>query len=427
MSESDIFDTSTTHDAAANGFGEPLLLKITARARLYRVARAGKSFIIKTTKDNSGAELSMLKREYELSLGCDHPHIIHVYTYDEQTPVGPGIVMEYIEGRTLAEWLAESPSKEARRRIFGELLAAVGYMHRRGLLHNDLKPENILIARADDSLKIIDFGLSDDDAHYLARTLGCTPRYASPELRERRPLDARSDIYSIGVIMESLWGGGCRRIASKCTRSNREERYADIGQLQRAWDNRRRPLRVAVLLLLAALLLLPTVLYVREQRNRTASELLADENIGRLERLYRSVVDSVERARMDAERAEARRQHLLKTVEQAAERLCRLYADSVAEAHYLQFAYRVLYNYTVDFQHLRERICDTVSDSELKDAAASRMVRLQESTYKRLYETASRYPDYGKVCSEEEIAFYNELIGQGKPFTPYVGDPSHDR
>ena len=74
-------------------------------SRLYRVSKAGKYLVIKTTKDNSAMQLAMLKREYELSIKLDHYHLPHFYTYDTNTPVGPGFVMEYIDGRNLTQFL----------------------------------------------------------------------------------------------------------------------------------------------------------------------------------------------------------------------------------------------------------------------------------------------------------------------------------
>lgn len=427
MTESDIFSTATASDESTGGFCEPYLLKTTMRARLYRVSRAGKYFVIKTTKDNSGAEYAMLRREYELSIGCDHPHIIHIYTFEEQTPVGAGIVMEYVEGCTMTEWLAENPAKESRRRIFGELLSAVGYMHHRGVLHNDLKPDNILIARADDSLKIIDFGLSDDDAHYLARTLGCTPLYASPELRERRLLDARSDIYSVGMIMGELFGNSYRRIAGRCTRPNPDMRYGDIGQLQTAWANRNRSWRRAAAAVIAAMILLPTALFVREHRQRTAAESAAVRreaelhvNIEQLQTRYGNMADSAARVRLDAERAAAAERHLFSALGNHSGKLYRHAADSIAASRYSQFAFLHLYNYATDFQRMRLAFCDTISDPQLKDAAASRLVRIGESDYQRLLDAVNLLPDYKAVCSDDEIRFYNDLLTNGHTWRPYA-------
>ena len=245
-----------------NDFHDPKLLITTANMQLYRISKQGKHFLIKTTKDNSERQLQMLKREYELSIGCAHPHIVHVYTYEENLEVGPAIVMEYIDGCTLEEYLVGNTSKKERNRLFEELLSAVGYLHKHGIIHNDLKPENILISHTDHSLKLIDFGLADSDSHFALKRLGCTPRYASPELRaQSRNIDARSDIYSIGVIMQQLVGNSA--IAKRCTQGNPNKRYANIEALQRAWRNRHRPYFVVAAVVLLLMIALPTILYSR--------------------------------------------------------------------------------------------------------------------------------------------------------------------
>lgn len=238
ISESELFV-----NVGNRGFHDFKLLKTTANARLYRASKQGKLFLIKTTKDNSERQLQMLKREHELSICCSHHHIVSVYTYEENLEVGEGIVMEYIEGCTLTGYLAKKRSRRERIRLFEELLSAVGYLHKQGIIHNDLKPDNILISHTDDSLKLIDLGLADNDAYYVLKTLGCTPRYASPELREQRgALDARSDIYSVGVIMRMLLGNSA--IARRCTRSNPDRRYSNVEALQKAWRNRYLPLYI---------------------------------------------------------------------------------------------------------------------------------------------------------------------------------------
>ena len=228
----------------------------------------------------------MLRREYEISIGCDNPNIVHVFTYERNLPEGEGIVMEYIEGRTLDEFLLEKPSLKTKQRIFGELLSAVNYLHKRGIIHNDLKPENILITRADNTLKIIDFGLADNDAFYVLKTLGCTQRYASPELlsqdvrtrlaTSKQKIDARSDIYSIGIIMRDIFDGRYKRIINKCIKENVGSRYSDISSLQRKWNDRNKVwkyLTVIVILLVAAF---PTYLYLSEE-NAERKEIAVKE------------------------------------------------------------------------------------------------------------------------------------------------------
>lgn len=273
--ESGIFEKEIFLQKDNDNFHDYKLLKTTAYSKLWRVSRDGKYFLIKTTKDNSEYQQKMLRREYEISIGCDNPNIVHVFTYERNLPEGEGIVMEYIEGRTLDEFLLEKPSLKSKQRIFGELLSAVNYLHKRGIIHNDLKPENILITRVDNTLKIIDFGLADNDAFYVLKTLGCTQRYASPELlsqdvrtriaTSKQKIDARSDIYSIGIIMREIFDGRYKRIINKCIKENVGSRYSDISSLQRKWNDRNKVwkyLAVIVILLVAAF---PTYLYLSEE------------------------------------------------------------------------------------------------------------------------------------------------------------------
>ena len=263
---------------------------------IYRTRKAGKFFILKTAGSSDARSLQLLRREYELNVRLSHPHIAGVYTFDENSPVGPAIVMEYLEGRTLDKFLKENPPKEARERVFLQLLDAVGYIHRCSLIHNDIKPGNIIITNKDNDLKLIDFGLSDDDSNYLEKNLGATESYASPELLAYRhadsaasespaastedpatantgssssaaplPLDSRSDIYSIGMIMKEIFPGRHKRIISRCTLKDREKRYSNTEELKRAWKNRNRSLYAFVATLLLALVILPTVLFLRER------------------------------------------------------------------------------------------------------------------------------------------------------------------
>ena len=213
---------------------DPVLVKAGEAFSLYRVARDGKYFIIKVATDRTGAMESLIRREYELSIGLSHPNIVNVFTYENVSPVGPGMLMEYIDGRSLAEFLAEKPSMQLRRRVLDQLLDAVAYIHRKGIIHNDLKPENILITRVDNTLKLIDFGLSENDAYYLTRNLGCTPAYASPELLNQQQTDSRSDIYSLGLLIRDILGGSKSRVWKKASHQIRDKRYSNVDQLQRA-------------------------------------------------------------------------------------------------------------------------------------------------------------------------------------------------
>ena len=219
--------------------GRYTIVSTIREGRLFLADRAGKRFVLKTARDAKGLE--MLKREYELSSRLQHPFIASALLWEDDSPVGPAIVIEYVRGRSLAEYLGEKPSLMARERIFDQILNAVGAIHRQSIIHNDIKPENILITEADDDVKIIDFGFADADSHFLEKSIGGTRQYASPELLANSTTDARSDIYSIGILMKDMFPGRYGSIARKCTCKAPERRYANVSDLRAAWERRHRP------------------------------------------------------------------------------------------------------------------------------------------------------------------------------------------
>lgn len=282
---------------------DPVLIKDGIVSCLYRVSRAGKYFIIKTAKGESGAYADLIRREYELSIALSHPYIVSVFTFEEITPVGPGIVMEYIDGCTLTEFLTQNPSKRLRQRLVEQLLDAVAYLHKKGIVHNDLKPDNILIGRVDNTLKIIDFGLSDNDADFLYKGLGCTPQYASPELKANKQTDCRSDIYSLGLLMRDILGKRYSAITSRACNPIPQKRYADVAQIQKAFSRRRNilPAIFGVLLLILAFCLYSTGSRLRalqsvqekaEQREHFADSICKDID-KRMAEIYEPVIDTL--------------------------------------------------------------------------------------------------------------------------------------
>ena len=387
--ESVILKHAPEQSESKRGFYDFKLLRATAYSLLYLACKEGKRFLIKTTKDNSERQIRQLRREYELSISCDHPHIIHTYTYEADLEVGAAIVMEYIEGRTLAEYLAENRQKKERERIFAELLSAVGYLHKRGVIHNDIKPENILIARADNSLKLIDFGLADSDAEYAMRTLGCTPRYASPELREQRSgIDARSDIYSIGVLMREMFGKRHRRIAERCCRTNPEERYENISALQRAWYNRNRPQRVLLGVIASLIFILPLLLWGQTKL---------------------------------AERNEMRERELLfQQIERDVEHIYATTADSISRAVFYEFANNHILSFWEELAKYQNDNIASIADAELNTLATNVYTHTLNKYHNRLWEQTNALPIMHKSnLTLTEQMFYESLLQERKPYRPY--------
>ncbi len=415
MQNSDLFTTEADSHPVVNGYHDPILLIVTAYASLYRVTKSGRYFLIKTTKDNSPQARAMLRREYELSIGCDHPHLVHVYLFEEESPVGPGIVMEYIEGRTLDRFLAENPTPAVRRRIFEELLSVVDYLHKRGIVHNDLKPENILISRNGDRLKLIDFGLSDNDAQLL-RTPGCTPAYASPELMSGalQP-DLRSDIYSIGRLMQLIFAGKHRGIIRRCLQPDRERRFENVERLRQRWRRRNRPWHLLLAAVGAILILLPSLLYLHERQTRMEFLRAESQRIEQNDSIYRHLeqararyeflADSIEtRLAVDARR-QAQRDSVMHYFERKIEANYRELKDSIETCSYSDMGGIHLCDFTYRWMQLNKELNKSALAPELIDQVRARIERLQMDYSNQLYKIVDRKPSFPRdSLSQEETS-----------------------
>ena len=164
--------------------------------------------------------LARLEREAQLLAALNHPHIAHIHGFEESSGT-PALVMELVEGPTLAEHMA------TRRMSVAEALAiavqvaeALEAAHERGIVHRDLKPANIKVAQ-NDQVKVLDFGLakvaSSDvpgpdlslvtmSATEAGMVLG-TAAYMSPEQARGRPVDKRTDIWAFGCVLFEMLSG----------------------------------------------------------------------------------------------------------------------------------------------------------------------------------------------------------------------------
>lgn len=318
-SESKIFSESLS-DKFFLPASRPHLISAGKIFSYYRIEHDGKYFFFKTFTEEASIARKLLRREYELGVNFDNPHLPHIFLYGEYVKGKEGILMEYIDGRTLTDFMAGKPPLRERKKIFTQILDAVGYLHLKGIVHNDIKPDNILITNNGDNVKLIDFGLSDDAAHFLLKTPGYTAAYAAPELLAHRKTDARSDIYSLGAIMTVLFGRRHRRIAGKCKRRIPAKRYADVTALRKAWRRRNRPAKVAMGMAIVFLMIAGVgagIVDNREARLRTreleASLQGEKDSYASLKTSYKALTDSIERERMAAERHEKAKQELIES------------------------------------------------------------------------------------------------------------------
>jgi serine/threonine protein kinase len=162
------------------------------------------------------AIVARLKKEAELASSVQNEHIIDVTDFGQTDDGRTFVVMEFLEGESLAECLARETRLPEQRvlRIAHQAASALAAAHKKGIVHRDIKPENLFLLRRkeQDFVKVVDFGISkslrasgdEEDAPRLTQTgmvLG-TPLYMSPEqARGDDELDQRVDIYALGVIM----------------------------------------------------------------------------------------------------------------------------------------------------------------------------------------------------------------------------------
>lgn len=138
-----------------------------------------------------------------------HPHIVTVFDTGETEDGRPYIAMERLSGETLADYVANKgvPSASAVLELAAQLAKALQYAHSQGVIHHDIKPDNIMLLDGWRHAKIADFGIAERRA-VRARSsassqakIGGTPNYMSPERLRGEPADARSDLFSLGVML----------------------------------------------------------------------------------------------------------------------------------------------------------------------------------------------------------------------------------
>jgi serine/threonine-protein kinase len=151
-----------------------------------------------------------LLREARAASALDHPNIAAVHTVEENAEGRTFIVMGYYEGETLANKIRHSPLQPARAaNIAMQIAGGLQHAHARNITHRDVKPANVLITN-DGTAKILDFGLArihGPSASTESASLSGTLLYMSPEQVQGRPLDARTDIWALGVVLYQMLTG----------------------------------------------------------------------------------------------------------------------------------------------------------------------------------------------------------------------------
>jgi serine/threonine protein kinase/Flp pilus assembly protein TadD len=194
-------------------------------------------------------------RERDILASLEHPHIARLYDAGIDPHGLPYLSMEYVQGELLTDWCdAQRLDIRARLRLFLQVLEAVQYAHERQVIHRDLKPSNILVTNAG-QVRLLDFGIATllDDGEVAGMTPlttvyghALTPIYSSPELIRGDPVTAKSDIYSLGVVLFELLTGdrpyrlnaGASRVILEQAIAAAEVRKPSTQIVQQAWSAR---------------------------------------------------------------------------------------------------------------------------------------------------------------------------------------------
>jgi hypothetical protein len=184
--------------------------------------RLGRTVAIKLLRASLASDSTFQARfraEAQSAAALNHPNVISVYDFgDGASSVGPiaglpYIVMEFVEGRTLREIVRQDRRllPERALEIVADILSALGYSHRMGIIHRDIKPANVMLTPRGD-VKVMDFGIARavaDTSSSMTQTSAVigTAQYLSPEQARGLTADARSDLYSTGCVLYELLTG----------------------------------------------------------------------------------------------------------------------------------------------------------------------------------------------------------------------------
>jgi serine/threonine protein kinase len=176
--------------------------------------RNGRAVAIKIPHEEMEADpvlFDRFKREEEIGQKLDHPGVVRVFNDEERSR--RYMVLEWVDGRLLRQIMNEQKPlpRERAIRITLALCKALDYIHSQGVVHRDLKPENIMVG-PNDQVKLIDFGIAANAGSRrltfakLTEAMG-TPDYISPEQVKGKRGDARSDVYSLGIMFYEMLTG----------------------------------------------------------------------------------------------------------------------------------------------------------------------------------------------------------------------------
>ncbi|WP_068691316.1 serine/threonine protein kinase [Culturomica massiliensis] len=216
-------------------------------ALLYSAHKEGRMFILKGLKpayQNNPVYITLLRKEYEIAYPLDHPSLYKAIAFENIEKTGPCIVLEFIDGLSLRDMLLQNRiTTNIAVKLIRELIDVTTYLHRHQVIHRDIKPENIIVTHQGNHLKLIDFGLANNDSYKPGPGGVGSKHYAAPELLEKGRSSPQSDIYSIGIIIKELAHNAklpktYNRVARKATAPSAEKRHISTEHLKKKLERK---------------------------------------------------------------------------------------------------------------------------------------------------------------------------------------------
>ena len=249
---------------------KPFYSSVHGNSRLFTASYNGKKVIIKALKAEHAHDPKCrqnLKKEYDLTSELEHKCIRKALGFETIQGLGDCIIFEFIDGKSLAEHVRVGTLNEKQiKSVLIDICDGLNYMHQRMIIHCDLKPENIMVTANDCRAKIIDIGLPETEYKTDRELLIKENEFIAPELIKGEECDPRSDVYSLGKIIEFIGERNLlsqfSSVATHCTQFSREQRFDNIMEVKSVLTKGFSAFKIILLFLVLAALGVAAYIYV---------------------------------------------------------------------------------------------------------------------------------------------------------------------